>query len=222
MRFKKIISSLFLASEFLFACSPVRHIPEGKNLLVKNDIITDTSILVDERFEKLLKQKPNRKILGVVRFHLGVFNLGSSGKSTKLKSWLRSIGEEPVLLDSEMTESSKKQLKLFLYKNGFFNASIKDSVRINKKKATVEYYITYGPSYINRMLSYFTQDTGISPLMSQCQKNAILIPGDRYNEDLIEKERERITSDLKDRGYYFFNINLYLPDVYQRLYQSEK
>ena len=194
-------------SVFLFACSPVRHIPDGENLLVKNEIITDTSILVKERFEKYLKQKPNRKIIGFFRFHLGVFNLGSAGKDSKFKSWLRGIGEEPVLLDSEMTVRSKEQFKLFLNKNGFFNATVTDSVRIHKKKATVEYYIRYGTAYTNRMLNYFTQDTGISPLMSHCQKNSILIPGERYDEEIMEKERERLTSELKDGGYYFFNRN---------------
>ncbi len=176
-------------------------------MLIKNEIKTDTAILAKERFEKYLKQKPNRKIIGFFRFHLGVYNLGNSGKNTKFKSWLRGIGEEPVLLDSEMTERSKEQFKLFLFKNGFFNATVTDSVRIHKKKATVEYYIQYGKAYTNRMLSYFTQDTGISPLMNQYQKNSILIPGDRYDDDVIEKERERITSVLKDRGYYFFNRN---------------
>ena len=204
---KKIFFTLLIVSGFLFSCSPVRNVPAGKSLLVKNEIFTDTFILAKDRFQKHLKQKPNRKIIGFFRFHLGVYNLGSSGKNTKFKTWLRSIGEEPVLLDSEMTQRSKEQFKLFLFKNGFFNASITDSVRIKKKKSTIEYYIKYGPFYTIRRLGYFTQDTGISPLLSQYQKNSILIPGERYDEELIDKERERITTELKDRGYYFFNRN---------------
>ena len=43
--------------------------------------------------------------------------------------------------------------------------------------------------------------------MNYYKSNSLLIPGDRYNEDEIDKERERITTDLKDRGYYFFNRN---------------
>ena len=192
---------------FLFACSPTSHIPVEKSLIVKNEIKTDTVILAKEKFEKYLKQKPNRKILGFIKFHLGVYNLGNSGKDSKFKSWLRSIGEEPVLLDSQMIERSKEQIKLFLFKNGFFYATVTDSIRIRKKKATVEYNIIYGPAYTIRNLNYFTLDSGISPLMNAYQNNSLIISGKRYDDDIIEKERERITTDLKDKGYYFFNRN---------------
>lgn len=207
MRIKKIFFTIPVLSIFLFACSPVRHVPEGKYLLVKNEIKTDTSILAKDLFHKYLKQKPNRKILGFIRFHLGFYNLGSSGKNTKFKSRLRSIGEEPVLLDSILTERSNQQLKLFLYKNGFFNATISDSARLRKKKAVVEYYITYNSPYTIRRINYATQDTGISPMINQFQNSSLLIPGERFDEAVFEKERERITTDLKDRGYYFFNRN---------------
>ena len=207
MRIKKIFFTIPVLSIFLFACSPVRHVPEGKYLLVQNEIKTDTSILAKDLFQKYLKQKPNRKILGFIRFHLGLYNLGSIGKNTKFKSRLRGIGEEPVLLDSILTERSNQQLKLFLYKNGFFNATISDSARLRKKKAIVEYYITYNAPYTIRRINYATQDTGISPLINQFQNSSLLIPGERFEEAVFEKERERITTDLKDRGYYFFNRN---------------
>ena len=93
MKLNKAVISVIVLSGFLFACAPTRRIPEGKYLLVSNKIITDTTILGKERFEKYLKQKTNRKVLGFIRFHLGLYNLGSSSDSSKFKSWLRSIGD---------------------------------------------------------------------------------------------------------------------------------
>ena len=129
----KLLFSFSIILSFLFACNPARQIPQGKYLLVNSKVLTDTLILGKESFLPFIKQKPNRKILGLFRFHLGVYNLGSSGKDKKFNRWLKSIGEEPVVLDSELTERSKQQLNLYLSKNGFFNAVISDSVKIHKK-----------------------------------------------------------------------------------------
>ena len=131
MRLNKIVLFLIIVSGFFFACNPAKRIPEGKYLLIKNEIKTDTSIIAKDRFEKFLKQKPNRKILGLFRFHLWVYNLSNPDKDT---SWLKKIGEAPVLLDSELTVRSKHQLELFLHKNGFFNATVSDSIAFIRKR----------------------------------------------------------------------------------------
>ena len=199
--------SLSILLIFLFACNPARQIPQGKYLLVKSKIIADTLILSKESFLPFIKQKPNRKILGLFRFHLGVYNLGSAGKNKKFNRWLKSIGEEPVVLDSELTDRSKQQINLYLSKNGFFNAVVSDSIEIHKKKANVNYYIKYNQPYILRKINYATLDTGIIKYINFYQENSLLHKGDRFNEEIFEKERERIVLDLKDRGYYFFNRN---------------
>jgi len=196
----KIFVTLVFFSSFLFACRPTRHIPDGTYLLTKNEIKSNSDALNNESIEKFIKQKPNRKVLFFIRFHLGVYNLGD-------KEWLKNIGEAPVLLDSEMTDRSKEQIALYLFKNGFFNAVVTDSVRFHKKKATVEYHINYKTPYTIRNISYATQDTGIVRLINFYQQHSLLISGERYDEEVFEKERERITADLKDRGYYFFNRN---------------
>ncbi len=138
-----------------------------------------------------------------------MYNLGKNDSS----KWRR-IGEEPVIYDSIMTERTKQQFNLFLDMKGFFNAQVTDSVKFfpkrknaKKTKVKVTYYIRYNEPYKIRTLYYATQDTGISPMINYFQQSSLLIPGDRYDEEIIEKERERITNDLKDKGYYFFNRN---------------
>lgn len=197
---------LFLVTG-LFACSPLRHIPEGSHMLVKNEIVTDSDVVAKEKLESFIKQKPNRLILGVFPFHLWVYNLGTYGKPKKINSWLKRIGEEPVLLDSAYTERTKQQLKLYLNKNGFFESVITDSVVTKKKKAKVFYNIRYNKPYTIRVINYATSDTTIAPLISSCQKTSLIVPGDRYDEEVLDRERDKITSELKDHGYYFFNKN---------------
>lgn len=207
----------------LFACSPYRHIPEGKYILTKNEIVTDTEIVQKEKLETFLKQKPNRLILGIFPFHLWVYNLGTYGKPRKINNWLKSIGEEPALLDSGLMQRTKEQLDLFLNKNGFFESMIKDSVITKRKKARVIYSIKYNKPYTIRVINYATSDSTIAPLINSCQKTSLIIPGDRYDEDVLDKERDKIAGELKDHGYYFFNKNYinFIADTGLRSHQLD-
>ena len=116
------------------ACNVTRSIPEGQHLLDKNIIKSDRTEF-NENVNSIIKQKPNRKILGIFRFHLGVYNLSQIGKETKFKKWLKTaIGEQPVLLDTGLTFKSTQQISIFFQNNGYFNADINDTTIYKKKK----------------------------------------------------------------------------------------
>jgi surface antigen Omp85-like protein len=175
-------------------------------LLNKNIIKVDNSSL-KEGIAPIIKQKPNRKILGIFRFHLGVYNLANRGRSTKFKEWVkRTIGEEPVLLDTILTTRSAKQIKQYMENTGYFNAVVTDSINyISKHKANVIYYITTNAPYTIENISYSIKDTVIDSIVKVEKKNTLLHPGDNYDTGVIQKERERITAILKNNGFYFFN-----------------
>ena len=206
---KKIFLFLFVLTAFaIVACNPARNIPSGTYLLGRNIIIPDSNVLAKDKFEALIRQKPNRKLFGFWRFYLGLYNIGSSGKDRWYKKGFRKIGEEPVLLDTQAVSNTIDQFQLFLDKNGFFNSVVSDSIKYKKnKRAVVSYYINYNQPYIVNSISYTTKDTGISNFIYEFKRNSLIKIGDRYNEEILDKERERITSSLKDLGYYFFNRN---------------
>src|SRR6187402_1771648 len=86
-----------LATLILSSCSPVKDLGPDEYLLNKN-IIKSTNKELSTGAKSILKQKPNRKILGNFKFHLGVYNLANNGKQTKFKKWVKkTIGEEPVV-----------------------------------------------------------------------------------------------------------------------------
>lgn len=186
-------------------CSGIRNIPEGKYLLDKNIIKTNRSEL-RENITAVIKQKPNRKIFGVFRFHLGVYNLANHGKSTKIKEWFKkNIGEEPVILDTILTKRSTQQLGILFQKSGYFNAVLKDSIIYVGKRAKVIYEINSGLAYKIRNIKYKISDKIIDSLVHECSVNSIIKPGDIYVELVIQKERDRINKFLRNKGYYGFN-----------------
>ena len=109
--------------------------PEGKYLLNRISVKSDNKNLKREELKIHIRQKENLRILGVLKFHLGVYNLSSAKKDNDL---LKRVGEAPVLYDGFQAQKSKDQLQIFLKNKGYYNAVVKDSLVINhgKKKIT--------------------------------------------------------------------------------------
>ncbi|MBL7916648.1 MAG: BamA/TamA family outer membrane protein [Bacteroidia bacterium] len=201
------VSFLIILSAWLISsCSPVRDLGENKYMLHKNTIRSNKPEL-NESVTSILKQKPNRKILGVFRFHLGVYNLANRGKQTKFKSWVkRTIGEEPVVLDSVLTAKSRVQVKQFLQNNGYFNAVVTDTtVYLRRKRAHVTYQITTGNAYTLRNINYKIDDPAIRIILLNDSASSLLKAGNNYSTTDFQNERDRITTLLRNRGYYDFS-----------------
>ncbi len=152
-------------------CSPTRKLVDNEHLLVKNVIKNDSKLVSNGDVSNFLRQKPNRKIFWIYRFHLQVYNLVDQGKlekrakvlteknnqrnlrrKTKGKEpkdrrrsfweWLQDIGEEPVIYDELITQKSSEQLEIFLRGKGHFNVQVTDSVALNSKRKKAKVYYT--------------------------------------------------------------------------------
>jgi outer membrane protein assembly factor BamA len=224
-----------LVAVFLFACNPTRKLKEGEYLLQKNHIIdTDTKIGKTE-IESYIKQKPNRKILLVLRFHLWLHNLANEdrikrkrvlidkklekknakrlakGKPAKKSDrvlfgeWLLNVGEPPVIYDSLLAQKSAKQIKLLLDNKGYFISSVKDSVSYGRtKRASVYYKINASKPYTINKVEYAIGDDLLKYYVSSDSANCLIKRGANYDVDVMQQERERITNELNNNGYYLF------------------
>lgn len=197
-----ILLPLLLAGS---ACNITRSIPDNEYLLNKNIIKTDKPEY-NEQLLAIIKQKPNKKILGIFRFHLGLYNFASKRKETKFNNWLKTaVGEQPVILDTALTSKSSQQLEIFMQNNGYFNASVSDSISYKKKKAKVIYRITSGRPYYCRNLNYTIPDPELRKIVVSDSAIGKLKPGSRFSNSEIQKERDRITALIKNHGYFNFN-----------------
>ena len=133
----------FMACIILLAsCNSTRFVPEGKYLLNRISVRSDNKNLKREELKIHVRQKENLRILGVLKFHLGVYNLSSG---TKENDWLKRVGEAPVLYDEFQTQKSKDQLQIFLKNKGYYNAVVKDSLVINQAKKSLTLFLISKP-----------------------------------------------------------------------------
>jgi outer membrane protein assembly factor BamA len=190
----------------LFSCNPAKYVPKDKHLLYSSKVkIIDKAVKRDAP-KSYIKQKPNKKIFGWIRFHLGLYNLSNIKKDKGIHKFLRKIGEEPVIYDPYLKERSLNQLKIFMENKGYYNSMIYDSVYFNGKKASVVYYIDGGKPYTIRDIQYSIGDTSISNIYFTDTLNTFLKRGDLFDKDVVlQNERIRIERLLKTNGYYSFS-----------------
>ncbi len=218
---------------FLCACSGTKNLPENAYLLKTNEIVIKDNSLINrvavakikpvkqlnekintEIFAKLtdeliplVKQKPNRLLVGFIPFHLAVYDLANKGRETKWKNWIKNtIGEEPVIYDSILTRKTKEQIVLYLNNKGYYKASVTDSVKLsNNRTATVKYIVTPEKPYTIRNIAFEINDHGLEPMVMNIEKASLLKQGENYDAEMLRRERERLAEAIKNEGYYSFS-----------------
>ena len=173
----------------LNSCTTTKHVPKNKHLLIRNNIILNEEKINDFEIKKIIKQKPNKKIIGkLITFHLGIYNLTDSLKNNSINKYLRKIGEKPVILDQKLTTKSKLQIERYLKNKGYFNNTVDTNTIYLNKKAIVNYNINLGKNYTIKNIVYPNFD------IPNIEKKSEIKKGDPLNIELLNREAKRIVT----------------------------
>ena len=208
---------LVLVLGCVWACSPTKYVGRDEFLLDRVRLSVEGDGVSAAEVKRNVRQRPNTRILGMFRFHLGLYNLSGRDGEKRFNRWLRRIGEEPVIYDSTLVDRSAEQMRLYLRNKGFYGARVRDTVVFRRKKATVGYAVEAGPqTRIGRLV--FRQDTSGARLRA-AEESGLLTnyyrdtAGTLLREDapldldLLDDERERVTQMLREKGYFNFSKN---------------
>lgn len=197
------------------ACNVTRSLPEGEYLLSKVTINEDKQTPREERItvdndaiDTYVRQSPNKKILGV-DFYVWVYERANPDKQNWWNDFKRKIGEEPVLLDMDLTEKSVQNLRTYLQTRGYFSSEVTYEVDTTRRtrRAEVTYTIHQGTPLRIDTLQYSIIDKSLEPLIIADTANCILRRGDIMDITRLDAERERIAALLNNRGYFDFTVN---------------
>lgn len=201
---RPLIPVVALLLLLLSGCGSTKYVPDGKYLLNKYQIKTESKKVNPEELITYVKQKPNKKILGL-KFHLSVYNLSRENKNNWWNRWLRTIGEEPVILDDFQTNKTRGQLELYLKNKGYYNAEVSDTVFYKRKKAKVVYRMELFEPYLIRDVKYKFEDQSLEKYILPDTSFCLLKRGENFDVNVLSAERERLERLLKNRGYYNFS-----------------
>ena len=195
------------------SCSVTRKIPDGQYLVQKVRIEDDKSTPRKERIraaelERYVRQSPNKRFLGL---NVGVwlYEQANPDKHNWWNNWKRRIGQEPVLLDMDLTERSAKNLKVYMDSRGFLSseATYEVDTTSRRKRASITYRTRQLLPYRIDSISYDFRDKFLEQIILPDTAHTLIRRGDIFDITRLNEERERIASYLKDRGYYNFSVN---------------
>lgn len=190
----------------MVSCNSAKLVPEKSYLLNSSVIKVDNKHISTDALYNYVKQKPNKKILYLFRFHLWVYNIANSGIKWKWKKKVGEIvGERPVVLDDFYTKKSVRQIEIYLKNKGFYNVKVKDSIIFyNNRTADVIYIVKAGNPYKVRAVNYTIEDNEISNIILADTSNSLIKKNVLFDVDKMQEERTRIAKLLNTKGYYYF------------------
>ena len=195
--------TIIIISVLLFSCRATKYVPEDEYLLHSYKIESEKGDFDKRVLNEYIKQKPNKRIL-FWRFYLSLYNLSSPEKENGFNNWLRRIGEPPAVYDENLMLKSTEQLSLHMRNKGFYEAEVNDTTIFKKQRARVMYKVTPREPYRIRDITYFFEDATLSHMVLKDSANSDFREGELFDVDMLQEERVRIESVLRDSGYYAF------------------
>ena len=212
----------------LHSCSITKYIPEGKQLYTgaEIEIKADSSVEnIDDlktELETVLRPKPNSKFLGM---RLGLYYYYKNQKEHPgfVNRWLfKQIGEKPVYQSDIKTIEVEDILRNRLENNGFFYSTAESSFEKKDREASVTYTLNILPPY--KMVG-FKLDAMPSPLyddVKQAKAESPLSKDMRFDLSNLKLERQRIHSELKNKGYYNLNPDFFIFEADTNQYRNKR
>lgn len=204
----------------LSACSTTRNLPEGEVLYtgieeikVENADESKAGEATMDEIEAALAYPPNNALLGSSSlrvpfpFGLWVYN-AFVNKEGKLGKWIfRKLAAKPVLISTVNPEVRVKVTRNLLNEYGYFQGESAFEVipdEKNPRKAKLAYTITMNHPYTLDSVEYVHIRHRADSLIDATAGERLLRTGDPFNVVRLQAERERISSMLRDNGYYYF------------------
>lgn len=190
----------------LNACSPSRKIEKrGGYLLTKHVVKTDRPGISVYDLTNFAQPKPNKKFLGLFRHRVWIYDMFSGDKDTKFKMWMRNrIGTAPVLMDTNMVDNSLVPMRVYLNNKGYFGAEVTRKISTIGAGKSVEFNTHTSDPFSFGDIRYSINDDSITYFVNKLKSGSLIQSGKQYDAYLMRDERERLTRELKDLGYYAF------------------
>ncbi len=171
--------------------------------------------VIDTKLKEAILPKPNKKTLGT-QLPLYFYYHTRDPKKKKKKGWhyfwKYKVGQAPVLMSSVHPDHVSRLMENRLSTNGYFHSTVTYKINVKDSlRASIVYTANVAPAYYLDALEYPTDTTQrLQKIVGAAASKSFIRTGDRYNLDIIKKERERIDSILKTEGYFYFNPDFLL------------
>ncbi|MFT6802506.1 MAG: outer membrane protein assembly factor BamA [Salibacteraceae bacterium] len=119
---------------------------------------------------------------------------------------LKKAGEAPVIFDTRATTETAEQLNKALFNKGYFKNEIFVDLEYNSDstKVNVIYSAAPGEQYNLNRIALVIADSSLTSAIKIANTFSLLHTGDFYNTEVIDAERLRFTTEMRNQGFFYF------------------
>ena len=209
-----------------------KNIPEDDQLFIGLEKIayngaddSDNMIETQQELEAALAIAPNGSLFGSsyyrMPFSLGVsiWNRYADSESPFARWMTRSFGTQPVLMSWVNPTLRASVGRNVLHNHGYFSGAVDYEVvqQKNPKEAKIRYTITPGRLTLIDSIAYVGFPAEADSMIRSTLDEATIHRGDAFTVSAIDAERQRISTMLRNNGYYYYQPGYasYLADTLQ-------
>lgn len=189
----------------LSGCSVSKFIPDGQYLLDEVHVRSDNKEIKSSEMYSYVRQKPNSKWFSFVKLPMYIYCASGRDSTKWINKFLRKIGDAPRIYDPSVAEETRIQILSAVQNKGYLGAEVFLEEKFKKNRIDAYYKISTGNPYMISSINYNIEDCVIRELLMNDSIHSNLVEGMRFNVNVLEEERNRITQYLLNRGFYRFN-----------------
>ncbi|MDL2278833.1 hypothetical protein LJC57_09600, partial [Parabacteroides sp. OttesenSCG-928-G07] len=213
----RLISVLLLV---LSGCSTTKNLPEGETLytgIKKLEIVDpDRSKEGDaalQEVEGALSYPPNNSLFGSsttrIPFPVGLWIYNGFQKYNKgIGKWIfDKFAAKPVLISTVNPDVRTSVANNMLREYGYFDGHVSHEVIPDTKdslKAKVSYTVEMNHAYTYDSIQYMRMRHYADTIIQANDKDRLLHKDDQFNVIKLENERQRISTLLRNNGFYYY------------------
>ena len=116
-------------------------------------------------------------------------------------------GEPPVIYSENAVNQTIVQFEKMLFNKGYFKNKIYSDFKYNSDstKITVIYTADPGPQYTWNKITLAIDDPKLTEAIKEANELSKFHKGDAYDTDVIDQERARFTTAMRNQGYFYFS-----------------
>ena len=194
-----------LAAWLLGSCSVSKFIPEGDYLLDNVKIESDNKEIKPSQMNVYVRQASNAKWFSLVKLPMYIYSASGLDSAKWINRFWRKIGEAPVIYDRDAAIETRDEMEKAVQNMGYMGAAVDMRELPSGNRMKVHYSIRSGEPYIVDRLTYDISDAEIAGYLAEDSARSTLREGMRFDVNVLDAERQRITQYLQNRGYYRFN-----------------
>lgn len=212
------------------SCSTTKNIPDDDQLFIgltkidyKDYDKCDHATTTIEEVEAALATAPNGALFGSsyyrtpLPYGLWIWNAFSDSES-KMGKWIaKNLGKSPVLMSNVSPELRTSVAQQVLRNHGYFHNTVSYELvpQKNPKKMKIGYTVSLNQLLTIDTLAYTGFPTEQDSLIQSAAGETLITRGTPFDATTLESERTRVTSLLRNNGYYYYQNDYasYLADT---------